>query len=115
MPGLTYTDGSNLNVRVVVTGAGLAVAGGVLTGAVVVRLLGTSVRQWLHVATVPTLVGSIVHDNAIAPDKSALISAVPLVEEFCGTVKHPRAAIAGPKRARRDASPQRGSSLRFRP
>jgi phosphatidylglycerol:prolipoprotein diacylglycerol transferase len=35
---------------------GLAVAGGVLTGAVVVRLLGTSIRQWLHVATVPTLI-----------------------------------------------------------
>ena len=35
---------------------GLAVAGGVLTGAVVVRLLGTSIRRWLQVATVPTLV-----------------------------------------------------------
>lgn len=35
---------------------GLAVAGGVLTGAIVARMLGSSVRRWLHVAVLPTLI-----------------------------------------------------------
>lgn len=35
----------------------LAVAGGALTGSIVARLLGTSVRRWLHVAALPVLLG----------------------------------------------------------
>jgi phosphatidylglycerol---prolipoprotein diacylglyceryl transferase len=34
----------------------LAVAGGTLTGAIVARLLGTSIRSWLQVAALPALV-----------------------------------------------------------
>ena len=36
---------------------GLAVGGGILTGAIVARLLGTPARLWFHVAAVPLLVG----------------------------------------------------------
>jgi prolipoprotein diacylglyceryltransferase len=35
----------------------LAVAGGTLSGAIIARLLGTSVRRWLHVAALPVLLG----------------------------------------------------------
>ena len=34
---------------------GLAVLGGMLTGAIVARLLGTPIRPWLHAATLPIL------------------------------------------------------------
>jgi prolipoprotein diacylglyceryltransferase len=45
---------------------GLAVAGGILTGAYVARLLGGSVGRWLDVATVPTLLALALGKAAMA-------------------------------------------------